>query len=542
MVVTTNFTTIDAVIVVVYLVGSLAAGIFAHRYVGRLADYLVAGRTLKLHLGVATMIASELGLVTLMYMAQQGFLKGPAAMHIALAWFLAVLFIGMSGFVVTRLRETGVMTVPEYYGLRYNGLVRWIGGVILAASGILNMGIFLQVDAKFLLAVTGVQPISTVGFEAGPTLVWTMMAMMAIVLVYTVLGGMVSVVVTDLLQFIVLSLGMLIVTVVGVRAVGWEEPFNIAQVFLGEGSVDPSVDEQYGYAYVIWMLLLSVSAGCLWHSATLRALAAQSPTVARQVFAWSSIGFLARYAIPILWGVLAYAWFMRGAPELRGLLLYRDGSLLQANLADGSTVDVDTLYALPVFIGRTVPTILLGVVVAGMLAASMSTYSSYLLCWGAVITQDVVAPLVPGGLSSRARILLTRLWIVLIGAFLIGFGLFFYTPDVWKFLAGTGTIYLSGASAVVILGLYWPRASSAGATGALVVGLLGVLVPFRDQFSRAGWTGLADEQVLALITMGSSWATMIALSLIFPDRRARGPLFTDDKNGGGDATPQALGP
>jgi SSS family solute:Na+ symporter len=110
--------------------------------------------------------------------------------------------------------------------------------------------------------------------------------------------------------------------------------------------------------------------------------------------------------------------------------------------------------------------------------------------------------------------------VVLIGVYLIVFGLFYYTPDVWKFLAGTGTIYLSGASAAVILGLYWRRASSAGAIAALLLGLLGVMVAFQEQFARSEWfQGIASESKLALITVGASWGAMILLSLLVPDRK-----------------------
>lgn len=108
---------------------------------------------------------------------------------------------------------------------------------------------------------------------------------------------------------------------------------------------------------------------------------------------------------------------------------------------------------------------------------------------------------------------------MLIGVYLIVFGIFYYTQDVWKFLAGTGTIYLSGASAAVTLGLYWPRASSVGALAALLGGLLGMMVAFQEQVAR--WTGvtqLASESTLALITVGLSWSLMIVLSLAFPDR------------------------
>jgi SSS family solute:Na+ symporter len=517
--VATNFTAVDWAIVVAYLLGSLAIGIYAHRYVGRLQDYLVAGRVLKLRLGVATMIASELGLVTLMYMAQQGFKGGPAAIHIAVAYFLGIVVIGWTGFVVYRLRATGVMTVPEYYERRYNKLVRWIGGVLLAVSGIVNMGVFLQVDAKFVIAVTGMQEIQVAGWEAGPALVWVMVGMMTIVLIYTALGGMVSVVVTDLFQFILLSAGMLIVTLAAMSHVGWTNVFATVERELGSGAFDPLESSQYGWSYVLWMVFMSLAAGALWHSATLRALSARSPEVARQVFAWSSLGFLARFAIPIFWGLCAYVFLLEGPSDVRDLFLDGDGNVRQVTHA-GVTTDVDTLYALPLLIGRTVPSILLGIVCAAMLAASMSTYSSYLLCWSSVITQDIVAPLVPG-MTSRTRILLTRIWVVLIGVFLIVFGLFYYTPDIWKFLAGTGTIYLSGASAAVILGLYWPRASSAGALGALLAGLLGVLVAFQDQIADSRFAVLASESALALVTVAASWGLMIVLSLLFPNRPRR---------------------
>jgi SSS family solute:Na+ symporter len=518
----TNFGPVDWIIVVAYLIGSLAIGVYAHRFIGRLDDYLVAGRTLKLNIGVATMIASELGLVTLMYMAQQGFKSGPAGLHIAVAYFLGVVVIGLTGFVVHRLRAAGVMTVPEYYGQRYGKFVRWLGGVILAAAGVTNMGVFLQVDAKFIVAVTGLQPVNVVGWEAGDALKWVMIAMMAIVLIYTALGGMVSVVVTDLFQFIVLTAGMLIVTVAAVTKVGWSNVFRTVEATMGRDGFDPLANPDYGWSYVAWMVWISLAAGALWHSATLRALSAKSPDVAQKVFAWSSVGFLARFAIPAFWGMCAYVYVFDGPADVRQMFLDDVGQVRKIDVAATDppvAVEADTLYAMPIMVGQTVPTVLLGVIVAGMLAASMSTYSSYLLCWSSVITQDIVAPLCPGGLSTQARIVLTRVWIVLIGVFLVVFGLFYYTADIWRFLAGTGTIYLSGASAVVILGLYWRRASRVGATAALLCGLLGVLVAFQESLRQSElFRGLASESKLALVTVAASWVSMIVLSLAFPDR------------------------
>ena len=117
-----NFTTIDWGIVVVYLLGTVAIGLYANRYIKDMADYVVAGRSLKSYISVATMLGSEIGLVTVMYTAQKGFSNGFAAFHIGLVAGVTCFFVGVTGFIVVPLRRTGVMTIPEYYGQRFGDL------------------------------------------------------------------------------------------------------------------------------------------------------------------------------------------------------------------------------------------------------------------------------------------------------------------------------------------------------------------------------------------------------------------------------------
>ena len=107
-----NFTAVDWVIVALYLASTVLIGVYANRYIKDMADYIVAGRSLKSYLAVATMLGSEIGLVTVMYTAQKGFSGGFAAFHIGLVAGLMCLFVGLTGFLVVPLRETGVMTIP----------------------------------------------------------------------------------------------------------------------------------------------------------------------------------------------------------------------------------------------------------------------------------------------------------------------------------------------------------------------------------------------------------------------------------------------
>ena len=150
-----NFTTLDWCIVGAYLLLSVGIGWYARRYVGDMADYVVAGRTLKSRLAIATMIGSELGLITVMYSAQKGFTGGFAAFHIGLVAGIVALIVGFTGFIVVPLREMGVMTIPEFYQRRFSRGVRVMGGAILALAGILNMGLFLKAGSVFITGLTG---------------------------------------------------------------------------------------------------------------------------------------------------------------------------------------------------------------------------------------------------------------------------------------------------------------------------------------------------------------------------------------------------
>jgi SSS family solute:Na+ symporter len=182
---------------------------------------------------------------------------------------------------------------------------------------------------------------------------------------------------------------------------------------------------------------------------------------------------------------------------------------------------------MPLYLAKIIPSGLLGLVTAAMLAAFMSTHDSYLLCWGGVVAQDIVAPLC-GGLSDRKRVLVTRISIVVIGAFLLFWGLWYEVgQELWDYLAITGTVYLSGALPVIVGGLYWRRASSAGALAALVCGVMGVcgLSQVIDVINGAFFPDPAGFQVfpalMMLVTMLTPTLVFISVSLLVPDSRHR---------------------
>ena len=77
-----------------------------------------------------------------MYNAQTGILQYFSAFHIGLFAFIVTLAVGLSGFVVTKLRDMNVKSIPEFYGKRFGQKARITGAFLLVIGGTLNMGIF----------------------------------------------------------------------------------------------------------------------------------------------------------------------------------------------------------------------------------------------------------------------------------------------------------------------------------------------------------------------------------------------------------------
>ena len=507
----TEFATIDWIIVGVYLAGSILIGLWANRYVGGLSDYLVAGRTLRIRLALATMTGTELGLVTVMYVSELGYTKQFASLYLAVIEVLGLAVIGATGLVVYRLRQEAVLTVPEYYQRRYSQTVRVVGAVMMVLAGVLNMGVFLKAGSLFLVGVTGL--------DDPMALKLIMTGLLLLVLFYTVLGGMVSVVITDLIQFLVLGVGALVVSYFVLDELGgigglWDlSGTTYVNPLLGDNPVTSQEADGVGP----WMLMaqwLTLSiAVMLWPATVSRTLAVKTPAVARKLYLFSSIPFLARRTLPALWGIGAFAYFSVHADL---------GSEFQQAI---DSKNISTLSAMPLYLAKIIPSGLLGIVTAAMLAAFMSTHDSYLLCWSGVVAQDIVAPLC-GGLSERGRVLVTRVSIVVIGAFLLFWGLWYEVgQELWDYLAITGTVYLSGALPVIVGGLYWRRASSAGALAALVCGVMGVcgLPQVIDAINSRFFADPEGFQVfpalMMLVTMVTPTLIFIPISILVPDRQ-----------------------
>lgn len=480
---------LDWLIIVAYLAGCMAAGLWMRRYVRGVEEFAIAGREMNVNLGIASLAATEMGLVTIMYTAQLGFEKGLAGASVGVIMAAAFYLVGRTGFIIGPLRTAGVMTIPELFEKRFGGRVRWLAGLFVVLGGLLNMGIFLRLGGEFLVWSTGLPP---------AWLEWVMTGLLGLVLVYTALGGMLSVLVTDYLQFLVMGVGLVVTSVFVLMHGGGWDLFASLQAGWESGRIashpfNPFHESSLGWGYLLWMLLLQVAAATTWQTVVSRVLASKDASTARRMFTRTSFYFVGRFLLPGLWGAAAFLYFAQ-----------------QGGLPEGTT----TLTAMPTYLGVILPAGLIGLMIAAMLAAEMSTDSGYLLTWATVIYNDLVTPCLRRPLSPRGRLLLTRLLVLGIGVFLLFYGLWYELPgNAWDYLAVTGNIYLASVFTLLVGGLYWRRASRTGAYAALILGAIGPVT-----FLLLGQRFAIAPEVAGTAAFGLAAAGMIAGSLLNPDR------------------------
>ena len=333
-------------IVIIYPMISVAIGLYVRKFIKNMRDFVTAGRNLGLWLGIATMTGTEIGLITVMYSAQKGFTGGFATFHIALAALIVTFVVGMTGFIVYRLREMKVMTIPEFYEKRFDRKTRILGGIMMVFGGVLNMGLFLKVGSMFLVGITGLSATS-----------WALPAVMifliTLVLIYTVLGGMISVVIADYVQFVVLSISLLVITYIAIAKVGWHNIFDTIQLTMGRPGFDPTVaGGGFGWEYIAWMFFLGLVSCAIWPTAVARALSMESAKVVKRQYMFTSVSYLIRFLIPYFWGIAAFVFITKDAAF--NSLFFPAGYPATDSLPAGVEA-VNDLYGMPFFLGKILP-------------------------------------------------------------------------------------------------------------------------------------------------------------------------------------------
>jgi SSS family solute:Na+ symporter len=300
-----------------------------------------------------------------------------------------------------------------------------------------------------------------------------------------------------------MSVGLIAVTVLILANVGWERLVSTVSQQYGVGGFNPFVHPKMGWQYVAFNAFLNLATVLTWQTTIARVLASKNTATGLKIYRGTSFFFVCRFLIPGIWGIAALAMFAPGV------------------------VGANTLHAMPRLLATIVPTGLMGILIAAMLAADMSTDSSYMLTWASVIYNDILAPFRKKTWSEKRGLKWNRMIVALIGIFLLLYGLWYpLKGDLWTYLGVTGTIYLSSMSVVLIACCYWKGANNWGAGAAIVAGAV-IPVTFlilQQVESTRGWTDAIGPYYSGIATYIIAGTAMVAGSLL-----KRASLHTEEE-------------
>ena len=460
---------LDWLVIGVYFLILLVVVVSVTRRQTTTTDYFLAGRNVGFFAIGGSIFASNIGSEHIVGLAGQGASTGLAMAHYELhAWIVVLL----AWVFVPFYYNSKVFTMPEFLERRFGPRPRWILSLVsLAAYVLTKVSVTVYAGAlvfSTLLPDTFGGPQNAFWFGAIATVVLTGM--------YTVAGGLRAVLYTDSFQAIVLLIGSIAITYFGLdRLGGWNElrsfaSENVAQYALWRPLSDPDFP---------WLgILIASPIVGIWYWCTdqyivQRTLAAKDLQTARRGALWGA--FLK------VWPVLIFL-----VPGLIGAALNSKGLLVMPTEADGALAG-DQVF--PTMVASLLPEGLRGLVVAGMMAALMSSLSSLFNSTATLFTVDIYDKLRPGAsevqLVTVGRIvtfvvvILGLAWIPIMPMISKG-GLYQYLQSVQSYLAPPIT-------AVFLLGIFNSRVNNRGAVWGLGLGfVLGMAKLIIQAFFGAG--------------------------------------------------------
>ena len=429
-----NISFVDLMIILIYIVIVLSIGFYFRKRSRNSEEYFLAGRSIGWIAIGASLFATNISSEHFLGLAGTGSKSGLAVGHFE---WLACLILLLLGWVFTPFYlKSRVFTMPEFLEKRYNTASRYYLSIISIIGYVLTkISIALYAGGILLNAVVG----------------WDMYtAAVVIVLItglYTVMGGLSAVIYTDLVQTIILIGGSVALTLIGLdKAGGWTNlvantPVDFWSMF------KPLSDPDFPWTGIIFGApILGIWYWCTDQYIVQRVLSAKNLSNAQSgtIFA----GFLKILPVFIL--------------ILPGIIAYH---------ISGGLISGDKAY--PWLVTNLLPVGLKGLVIAGLLAALMSSLSAMFNSTSTLLTIDIFKKIKPnadekatvrfGRIATGVMVILGLLWIPFIGL-LSDDRMYVYLQSVQAYISPP-------IAAIFLFGIFWKRVNGKGAMAALITGL-----------------------------------------------------------------------
>ncbi len=439
------------------------------RYMKSVADFMSAGRCAGRYLICIASGEAAFGAISVFagfeYVYKAGF---------AIGWWQTfalpiTLLITLTGFVLYRYRETRVLTLAQFFEVRYSRNFRVFAGMMAFLSGLLFYGIFPGIVARFFVNYCGLpQTLSLLG-HAIPTSVPLMFCFLGFAVFLTVRGGQLTVMVISTLEGMLSGVFYIIVAIAMLRLFHWPEiAAAMAQAPKGQSLLNP-FDTAKAADFNIWFVLIGLF-GIVYgqlafqggHAFRSSAASAHEAKMGAILGNWRVISFNVMIA---LLAICAFTYlhspdFAAGAARVQQQIKMIPGAQMQEQM----TVPVALAFLLPPGIK--------GVFAAIIFFAAVSCDTSYMHSWGSIFIQDVILPFrKTKAFTPEQHIRLLRWSIVGVAVFAFSFSLLFQeTEYILMYLNLVGAVFVAGAWCAIIGGLYWKKGTAPAAWAGMITG------------------------------------------------------------------------
>ena len=425
---------IDISIIVIYIVFVVWLGFYVGKKHETAKDYFLAGRSMKWFFIGLSLFASNISSTTLIGLAGDAYSTGISVFNYE--WFAVIILIFFAIFFLPNILKSQVYTMPEFLERRFDGRARtYFSLLTLFLNIVVDTAGSLYAGALLLKLVFPDIPM------------WQTITVLAIVAgIYTIAGGLAAVIYTDAIQTLFLLIGSIVITVVAFDKLGGSWDFITSNIDPAKLSLIRPLDD----AGVPWLGLftglpiLGFYFWCTNQFMVQRVLSAKDTNNGR----WGSL-FAGLLKLPEL--------FIMVLPGIMAILLYP------------KLTNPDMVY--PTLMFDHLPTGLLGLALAGFIAALMSQIDSTLNSASTLVTMDFIRRWKPH-LDSRQLMKIGR-WVTF--GFMILAAL--WAPQIknfgslFKYLQRVLSYTVPPVVAMFLIGLFFKRANSKGAFASLIGGI-----------------------------------------------------------------------
>ncbi len=456
-------TSIDYLLVAVFLAFTFYVGMVGGKFIKHSDDYFVAGRALPPFILAAAITATNVNLYSFIGQA------GTASQHgIAIIWQtwtgnMALVFSGL--FILPVLRRLRIRSVPELLERRYSGGVRALVGVLWIFRLTFWIGVVLYASGVAAAKITGVDSV----------LLW--LAVFGVITVlYTMIGGMWSVALNDILQFVLMLGAAMIVLPLAMSKVGWMP--GLVKALAGSGKLDlvPQIG-QFNWKFILAIFFLGIEWAAVDQGLLQRAFGARSTkSVAKGLV-----------IAGIVTTPFALLWILPGLAS----------SVILPGVSNPDSV-------IPLLYRQLLPPVVLGLVLCGLLSSQISTISGNLNAVATMLANDLYRRFFKREAGHAETIRIARLSTLGAGVLMVGISLLV------ERLGGVVNAYLTVIAimdmplfVIAIVYGFTKWADPRGAMTALLLGVAaGTIVTFGFGFEFAGATLVSGATALMGMPLG----------------------------------------